>query len=124
MDCVGPDFVIRRMIAGDYVIMAETKNGQVSTVPLNQIRENPVALRAVDKRRREYAELVESIRTKGILNPISVREVKDPETGKMVYSVIDGLHRFTAAGDAGLKEIPVYVKNMADAEVWEAQVVA
>jgi ParB/RepB/Spo0J family partition protein len=96
----------------------------VGTIALAVIRENPVALRAVNKKDPAYAELVDSIRDRGVLNPISVREQKDEVTGESYYGVIDGLHRYTAAKDAGLDEIPAYVKNMDDGQVEEAQIIA
>lgn len=94
------------------------------TIALDLIKENPVALRPVNRKEPAYLELVESIREKGVLNAISVREVYDEETGKTYYGLIDGLHRFTAAKDAGLTDIPATVKNMDDAEVEEAQIMA
>lgn len=93
-------------------------------LPLDQVQENPVALRAVDKKREEYVGLVDSIRKMGVLNPISVREVEDPESRKIVYAVIDGLHRFTAAKDAGLSVIPAMIIKLSEAEILEAQIIA
>jgi ParB/RepB/Spo0J family partition protein len=92
-------------------------------VPLASIRENPVALRQVNRNTEQYMELVDSIRTEGLLNPIVVRPMKDPETDEEFYGLIDGLHRFTAAQDAGLKTIPAHVKSMEDAQVLVAQII-
>jgi ParB family chromosome partitioning protein len=96
----------------------------VGTIALSLIRENPVALRAVNKKDPAYAELVDSIRDRGVLNPVSVREQVDPVTNETYYGLIDGLHRFTASKDAGLDAIPAYVKNMDDGQVEEAQIIA
>lgn len=93
-------------------------------IPLSKIRENPVALRSVNRTTEEYLGLVDSIKKDGVLNPILVREVKDAESGEMVYGLIDGLHRFTASTDAGKETIPAQVVSMEDAEVLEAQVLA
>lgn len=101
--------------------MAETV---LKLIPLRQIRENPVALRAVNRTSDGYVELVDSIKRNGVYNGILVREVKDPDSGEVLYGLIDGLHRFSAAQDAGLTEIPAQVRSMADAEVLEAQVIA
>ena len=100
------------------------QNGQLRFIPLSHIRENPVALRTVDKKKPAYAELVDSIRKQGILNPISVREVRDPESKDTFYAVLDGLHRYVASLDAGLKDMPCFIRNLADAEVLEAQIIA
>lgn len=93
-------------------------------IPISRIRENPVALRTVNRTNESYKEFVDSIRRDGILNPIVVREIRDEKTGEMVYGLIDGLHRFSGAQDAGLTEIPAHVRNMENAAVLEAQIIA
>jgi len=97
--------------------MAET----MEMVALHRIRENPSALREVKRDSEGYLELVDSIRTKGILNPPLGRMCKDPETGEEYIGLIDGLQRFNAAKDAGLNEIPMLMKDMDEAGVLEAQ---
>ena len=96
----------------------------MAEIPLAQIRENPSALRTVNRQSEEYAGLVDSIRQKGLSNAVSVREQRDNNTGETYYGLIDGLHRFTAAGDAGLKSIPATILTMNDAETLEAQIMA
>jgi ParB/RepB/Spo0J family partition protein len=93
-------------------------------IPLANIRENPVALRPVDKTGDKYLALVDNVKQHGILNPISVRPIDPAPDGTPLYSVCDGLHRFTAANDAGLETIPAQVKSMSDVEVEEAQIIA
>lgn len=100
----------------------ETK-GELKYIPLKAIKENPVALRPVNKQTEEYQELVDSIKVHGILNPVLVRPMRDEETGEEYYSLIDGLHRRTAAADAGLTEIPAQIRNADDAAVLYQQVV-
>ena len=56
-------------------------------------------------------ELAESIRTQGIMQPILVRELGE-EPGQ--YEIIAGERRFRAAQLAGLKEVPVLVREVAD----------
>jgi len=68
--------------------------------------------------------LVDSIKKNGIMNSISVREIIDPETKEVLYGLVDGLHRFSGACDAGLTEIPAQICTFDDAEVLEAQVLA
>lgn len=102
-----------------------TADGTLKKIRIADIRENPDALRQVDRRSEGYLGLVESIREKGVLKPINVREIPDrDDPSKMVYSLIDGAHRFTAAQDAGLEVIPAYVLDMNEAEALEAQLVA
>lgn len=101
--------------------MAQT---QLLHIPLANIRENPVALRPVDKTGEKYLQIVDSVKQHGILNPINVREIEPAADGTKLYSVCDGLHRFTAANDAGLSSIPAQVITKTDAEVEEAQIIA
>jgi ParB/RepB/Spo0J family partition protein len=104
--------------------MSDQPKTKLKSIPLQMIRENPVALRSVNTKDEEYISLVDSVRRRGILNAIVVREVKDPETGVIFYGLVDGLHRYTAAGDAGLTEIPANVIAASDADVLEAQIIA
>ena len=93
-------------------------------VAVAKIRENPAALREVKRDSEKYQELVDSIKSKGILNPPLGRQCKDPETGDEYIGLIDGLQRFNAAKDAGLTEIPMLIKDMNEGEVLEAQLSA
>jgi ParB family transcriptional regulator, chromosome partitioning protein len=97
---------------------------KLAHIPISKIRENPVALRSVNRTTEEYTGLVDSIRRSGVLNPVLVREVQDPDTKDIVYGLIDGLHRFTASQDAGQDTIPAQITSMEDAAVLEAQILA
>jgi len=97
---------------------------ELANIAIGMIRENPVALRTVNRQTESYLELVESIRQKGILNAPNVRRKTDAETGEEYFELIDGLHRYTAAKDAGLEEIPAQILPLNDAEVLEAQIIA
>lgn len=57
------------------------------------------------------AELAESIKAQGIMQPILVRPV---DIAKGQYEIIAGERRYRAAQLAGLKEVPVLVKDVAD----------
>lgn len=103
--------------------MSATTQTTLQHIPLNQIRENPVALRQVNRNTEAYLELVDSIKTEGVLNPIVVRPLKDPETGEQFYALIDGLHRYTASMDAGKPSIPANIKSMEDAQVLVTQII-
>ena len=58
------------------------------------------------------SELSESIHTQGIMQPILVRPLGDEAPGH--YEIIAGERRFRAAQLAGLKEVPVLVREVAD----------
>lgn len=57
-------------------------------------------------------ELAESIKAQGIMQPILVRPVASGGAGR--YEIIAGERRFRAAQIAGLTEVPVLIKNVAD----------
>ncbi len=102
--------------------MAEQK---VEMVNVANVRINPAALREVIRNSEQFLELVESVRRNGVLNAVSVRELPDPANpGSVVYGLIDGLHRYTAAKEAGVEKIPATITNMDDGEVEEAQIIA
>lgn len=101
------------------------KNATQDKIPVALIRENAEALRvAVDKQNPDYLELVDSVRKRGIMNPILVREIKDPVSGGKLYGLIDGLHRFNAAMDAGLDVIPAQIGSLEEGDLLEAQMLA
>jgi len=62
-------------------------------------------------------ELAESIRERGILEPLIVRKVDEG------YELIVGERRWRAAQKAGLKEVPVMVKEAEDREVLELSLI-
>lgn len=94
----------------------------MATVSLTEIKENPVALRAVDRENVQYLNLVQDVKRRGVLQPITVRQQED--AGEVYYEICDGLHRYSAAIDAALNEIDVIIKDYDDAEVEETQIVA
>lgn len=104
------------------IASAERKAGDVKIIPIGLIEPAEIALRGVNRQEESFQNLVESIRKKGVLNSILVREVKLPG-GAVKYGLIDGLQRFTASKDAGLVDIPARIVDMDDAELLEAQVI-
>ena len=95
-------------------------------IAIAQVRPNDVALRQVNRESETFLGIVESVRSRGIINPISVRERTEDEGEEQItyYELVDGLHRYTAAMEAGLEEVPVHVVNLKDDEVLEAQIIA
>lgn len=63
------------------------------------------------------AELTDSIREKGILQPILLRPFNDQ------YMIVCGERRFRAASAAGLTEIPAIIREMSDDEALELQII-
>lgn len=71
---------------------------------------------------KDLTELVESIRTHGVIQPITVRPVAEVSRGADAeFEVVAGHRRFTAAGLAGLKTIPAIVRELSDVQALELQ---
>ena len=64
----------------------------------------------VRKNPRDVRDLAESVRQKGVLEPILARPVGNR------YELVIGSRRFAAAKEAGLKRIPTVVREMDDEE--------
>lgn len=85
-------------------------------VPIGEIRPNPRQPRRFFDEER-IAELADSIRNQGILQPLVVRKMDNG------YELIIGERRFRAAQRAGLDRVPVVVKDVSDAESLEMALV-
>ena len=62
-------------------------------------------------------ELSESIKQFGVLQPLLVQDKKD------YYEIIAGERRLRSANRAGLKEVPVIIKNLTDQEIVEISLI-
>jgi len=92
------------------IAAANAQQGEPSTLPLAQLVPGMYQPRT---RMDEGAlqELAESIKVQGIMQPILVRKlVSGANAGK--YEIIAGERRSRAAKLAGLKEVPVLVRNV------------
>ncbi len=58
-------------------------------------------------------ELADSIRAQGVIQPILVRRISVAASGDS-YEIIAGERRYRAAQQAGLREVPVLVRDVAD----------
>jgi ParB family chromosome partitioning protein len=81
-------------------------------IPVEQIRPNPDQPR---KALGDLRELSESIREKGVLEPLLVRFVPREDC----YYIISGERRYHASRAAGLREVPCIEKMADDAETLE-----
>ena len=100
------------------------KKSELLVVPISSIRENPVALRGVNRTNESYLGLVDSIKEKGFFGAITGRRQTDNETNEEYFELIDGLHRYAASKDAGLTEININVVDLNKDQVLEAQIMA
>jgi ParB family chromosome partitioning protein len=81
-------------------------------IPIDSIHANPLQPRTVFQADR-LAELAQSIRENGIIQPLVVRKEGDR------YELIAGERRLRAAKMAGLVEVPVVVQQFADDRLME-----
>jgi ParB family transcriptional regulator, chromosome partitioning protein len=105
---------------GDEKLKDETQETNKSnTVSISDLSRNPYQPRQYfDEAKLE--ELAQSIKKKGIIQPIAVRSKKNEPTK---YEIIAGERRWLAAQRAGLHEIPVNVLDLTDVESLEVAIV-
>ena len=107
----------------DEVQSASTPEGRRATgvldIPIELIHPNP------EQPRRKFgadelAELAESIRERGVLQPILVRTAPGEDGA---YQIVAGERRWRASQQAGLRAIPVLVRELGDQEVMEVALI-
>ncbi|HCT94659.1 MAG: chromosome partitioning protein ParB [Bacteroidetes bacterium GWE2_39_28] len=99
------------------VLPGEATPSSISEIALDQIEANPFQPRSTfDEELLE--ELAESIKTMGLIQPITVRFT---DGGK--YQIISGERRFRASLLAGLTHIPAYVRKADDQGMLEMAIV-
>ena len=86
-------------------------------LPLDEIEPNPYQPRTSFDA-ESINELADSIRSIGIVQPITVRKVSEGR-----YQIISGERRFRAARMAGLKTIPSYIRETDDSGMLEMAIV-
>lgn len=107
-----------------------TSNAAQAFLPLDQLEANEFALRQVDVEDPNVLLLFDNIAARGVKKPISVRpsffaDKKTQKTtadGRLVYNVVDGLHRYTGACRAKLPEVPVIIQAVSDSQARRDQV--
>ena len=65
-------------------------------------------------REESLAELAESIREQGVLQPLIVRALPASETSANTYEIVAGERRWRAARLTGLTSVPVIVRDLTD----------
>ena len=89
------------------------------TVPVDKVWPNPMQPRR-DFDAQSLEELTESIREKGIVQPLIVRPDPERDGG---YMIVAGERRWRAAQQAQLHDIPVVVRELSDTESLECALV-
>jgi ParB family chromosome partitioning protein len=92
-------------------------SSSISEIPLQQIEANP------NQPRREFDEtalneLADSIRSLGIVQPITLREMENNR-----YQIIAGERRWRASQIAGLTTIPAYIRTADDENMMQMALV-
>lgn len=98
---------------------AAPASGGVRDVGIDQLEPSPFQPR-MDMPAEAMSELADSIRERGILQPILVRP--HPSAPNR-YQIIAGERRWRAAGLAGLHQVPVYVRDLPDIDAAAAALV-
>jgi ParB family chromosome partitioning protein len=82
-------------------------------VPVDLLRRGKYQPR-VDMREETLAELAESIKAQGVVQPIVVRPLPNPAGGETEYEIVAGERRWRAAQMAGLQTIPAVIRDIPD----------
>ena len=104
-------------INGDGAFSRKIPEGGVCMIPVADILPNPFQPR-VTFNEQALEELSGSIKTLGLIQPVTVRALPDGR-----YQIISGERRFRASRMAGLETIPAYVRSTDDAGMLEMAIV-
>ncbi|MGL5114060.1 MAG: ParB/RepB/Spo0J family partition protein [Beijerinckiaceae bacterium] len=104
--------------AADEGALLQRSRGQ-RTVAIELVRANPLNPRKFFAE-EELAELADSVRERGIIQPLVVRPKADMVD---VFEIIAGERRWRAAQRAGLHEVPIVVVEVGDKEALELAII-
>ena len=96
-------------LLGSATGLATSDEGALKSIPVAQITRNPFQPRREFKT-EDLAELQESLKASGLLQPITVRR----RPGKDGFELIAGERRLRAARALGWREIPAIIKEIDD----------
>lgn len=97
--------------------MAASRKAELH-LPVDKLEPNPQQPR-LDFKQEELESLADSIRQKGVIQPLIVRR----KPGRDVYEIVAGERRWRAAQLAQLHEVPVVVRELNDTEVLEVAII-
>jgi len=111
---------LNALIEGSYEKKGENRErlvphpmNSVGQIPVEQIEANPYQPRTHFDQ-EALAELADSIKIQGIIQPVTVRQ-----TGTNTYQLISGERRLQASKLAGLTAIPAYIRKADDQQMLE-----
>ena len=106
---------------GETAARAPDSPSTLRQAPIEAIRPSPLQPRR-NFADAELGELAQSIREKGILQPLLVRPLAEEEA-EASFELVAGERRWRAAQRAGLHQVPIVVRPLSDAEVLEIALV-
>ena len=107
-------YVNKEVVGND---QPKTSSADILRIPVDMIEPNPYQPRmSFDQEALE--ELTDSIKTLGLIQPITVRTISDNR-----YQIISGERRFRACRLAGMDMIPAYIRNTNDQGMLEMAIV-
>jgi ParB family chromosome partitioning protein len=87
---------------------------RLASLPMDLLQRGKYQPR-VDMRQESLGELADSIKSRGLVQPILVRPLPRPDPNESQrYEIIAGERRWRAAQMAGLSEIPAVIRDVAD----------
>jgi ParB family chromosome partitioning protein len=105
---------------GEESSSAEQQHGRKPRrAPIESLKANPRNPRR-DFTEQELEELASSIKERGIIQPIVVRQIAGDQDG---YEIIAGERRWRAAQRAGLHEVPIAIVDATDAQSLEFAII-
>ena len=97
----------------------ESLSSTETKIPISKLRPSPIQPRRIFEK-ASIAELADSIKSKGLVQPILVRPSKSNPGD---YEIIAGERRWRAAQVAQLHEIPAVIRNLDDVESLEIAII-
>lgn len=95
------------------------RNRLYGDIALDLIEPDPNQPRTVRTQTEEFRDLVDSVKSHGVIQPITVRWIEDREK----FWIVTGERRFRASLAAGLHTIPAVLKELDDAATATLQLV-
>ncbi len=93
--------------------------GEQRVVPIEEVRPSPLNPRK-DFTDQDLEDLANSIRTKGLVQPLIVRPSGTLESG---YEIVAGERRWRAAQRAEIASVPVIVRDLTDRQLLEIAII-
>lgn len=98
-------------------VLSNIEEGSTNLISIKNVEANPFQPRTHFEK-EALDELTNSIKEHGVIQPITVRKI-----GQNRYQIISGERRFRASQNAGLTEIPVFVRVADDQTMLEMAII-